>query len=214
MHCCSDIRGILWDKVGFGLSAKFVYVSVTVVLVLCRCAGRHCLFVVPSELAFSATWEETCISFTFRFLFMSMGDFLKFIFLTFWGSGDLVVPPPPWSWGRTFLLIREANPSPRISLHFPPAGGPSPSLAILSSNQSMSSRPSNLAIEMGKSRLTLGNGSHCDPFFHMKNTLHQTSYVVPVGVGTADLATVSPRNTLVASRGRRDRCVCSEFPCK
>ena len=50
--------------------------------------------------------------------------------------------PPPGSWGRAFLLIREVNPSLRISLRFPPAGGPSPSLAISSSNQSMSSRPS------------------------------------------------------------------------
>ena len=52
---------------------------------------------------------------------------------------------------------------------------------------------------MGKSCLTLGSGSHCGPFFHMKNTLHQPSYVVPVGVGTADLATVFPRNTFGAS---------------
>ena len=28
-------------------------------------------------------------------------------------------PPPPGSWGRAFLLIREANPSFRISLRFP-----------------------------------------------------------------------------------------------
>ena len=33
-------------------------------------------------------------------------------------------------------------------------------------------------------------GSHYDPFSRMRNTLLPTSYVVPVGVGTADLATV------------------------
>ena len=33
----------------------------------------------------------------------------------------------------------------------------------------------------------------------MKNTLRQTSYILPVGVGTADLMTVFPRNTFKAS---------------
>ena len=35
---------------------------------------------------------------------------------------------------------------------------------------------------MGKTRLTLGNGSHCDPFSHMKKTLRQTSYVAAIVV--------------------------------
>ena len=118
-----------------------MYVSVTVVFVLCRCAGRHCSFVVPSELAFSATVEETCISFTFRFIFHVHGRFPEIHLLSVLRDGGPSCPPPPGSWGRAFLLIREANPSLRISLRFPPAGGPSPSLAISSSNQSMSSRP-------------------------------------------------------------------------
>ena len=47
---------------------------------------------------------------------------------------------------------------------------------------------------MRRPRLTLDNGSHYDPFLRMKNTLRSTIYVVPVGVGTADLTTVFPRN--------------------
>ena len=51
---------------------------------------------------------------------------------------------------------------------------------------------------MGKTRLTLGNGSHCDPFSRMKNTLHQTSYVVPAEFGAPVAANVVLRNTFEA----------------
>ena len=51
---------------------------------------------------------------------------------------------------------------------------------------------------MGKTRLTLGNGSHCDPFFRMKNTLRQTSYVVPAEIGAPVVAIVVLRNTFEA----------------
>ena len=41
-------------------------------------------------------------------------------------GGTIGTAPPPGSWGRTLPLTREANPSPRISRHFPSAYGPSP----------------------------------------------------------------------------------------
>ena len=51
---------------------------------------------------------------------------------------------------------------------------------------------------MGKSRLTLGNGSHCGPFSHMRSTLRQTSYVVPGEIGAPVTAIVALRNTFEA----------------
>ena len=51
---------------------------------------------------------------------------------------------------------------------------------------------------MGKSRLTLGNGSHCGPFSLMKNTLRQTSYVVPGEIGAPVAAIVVLRNRFEA----------------
>ena len=51
---------------------------------------------------------------------------------------------------------------------------------------------------MGKSHLTLGNGSHCGPFFRMKNTLHQTSSVVPAESGVPAVAIAVLQNTFEA----------------
>ena len=51
---------------------------------------------------------------------------------------------------------------------------------------------------MGKTRLTLGNGSHCDPFSRMKNTLRQTSYVVAAEIGAPVAVIVVLRNTFEA----------------
>ena len=51
---------------------------------------------------------------------------------------------------------------------------------------------------MGKTRLTLGNGSHCDPFSRMRNTLRQTSYVVLAEIGAPVAAIVVLLNTFEA----------------
>ena len=51
---------------------------------------------------------------------------------------------------------------------------------------------------MGKTRLTLGNVSHCDPFSRMKNTLRQTSYVIPAEIGTPVVVIVVLLNTFEA----------------
>ena len=51
---------------------------------------------------------------------------------------------------------------------------------------------------MGNSHLTLGNGSHCGTFSRMKNTLHQTSYVVPAESGAPVAAIAVLRNTFEA----------------
>ena len=106
-------------------------------------------------------------------------------------------PPPPGSWGRALLLIREANPSPRISLRFPPDGGPSPSLAISSSSQSMTSRPSTPCSMNGKVTSNVGQWVALWPVFPHEKHLTSDQLCRTGRVWTAGFATVFLWNTFV-----------------
>ena len=55
------------ESVGFGISSRSVDNFVMVVFISFWSSIKHCSFVAPSELAFSATLKETLVSFGFRF---------------------------------------------------------------------------------------------------------------------------------------------------
>ena len=65
---------------------------------------------------------------------------------------------------------------------------------------------------MERSRLTLGNGSHCGPFSRMRNTLRQTSYVVLVGTWAPVAAIVALRSTFEAMFPALEARTASEGP--